>query len=339
MKKFSVAVVGIGVVGAEIVKILKERNFPIREMKILATRARTEKIGDCEYEIEPTKIESFQDVDIALFAGTEGAKGASRQFGWQAVENGVVVIDNGDDYRLDPRVPLVIPEVNPHHLKNHRGFVSSPNCSTIQLVMALAPLHRHSKIKRLIVSSYQSVSGTGKAAINELQSQTMAIVKGREVEREVYPHQIAFNLFPEIGSLKEEFPGYYGEEVKTAKETRKILDEPHLAISATCVRVPVLFAHAEAVNVQFEEKLSPRGAREILNSSPGIKVIDQPEKSLYPTPLEVAGKDDVYVGRIREDSSTSNCLNLWIVGDNIRKGAALNTVQIAEEMIRQRLIS
>ncbi|MCD5390688.1 aspartate-semialdehyde dehydrogenase [candidate division NPL-UPA2 bacterium] len=339
MKKFNVALVGVGVVGAEIVKILRERNFPIREMKILATRARTEKIGDHQYEIEPAKIESFQDIDIAFFAGTEGAKGASRQFGWQAVEKGAIVIDNGDDYRLDSRVPLVIPEVNPHHLKEHPGFVSSPNCSTIQLVMALAPLHQRAKIKRVIVSSYQSVSGTGRAAIDELQSQTRAIVEGKEVLREVYPHQIALNLFPEIGSLTDEFPGYYGEEVKTVKETRKILDEPHLAISATCVRVPVIFAHSEAVNVQFEEKLSPREAREILNSSPGIKVIDQPEKSLYPTPVEVARKDDVYVGRIREDSSIPNCLNLWIVGDNIRKGAALNTVQIAEEMIKQGLIS
>ena len=339
MKKFNVAVVGIGVVGAEIVKILRERNFPIREIKILATRARTEKIGDHEYEIEPTKLKAFQNVDIAFFAGTEGAKGASRQFGWQAVEKGVVVIDNGDDYRLDPRVPLVIPEVNPHHLKNHPGFVSSPNCSTIQSVMALAPLHRRSKIKRVIVSSYQSVSGTGKAAIDELQSQTKAIVKGEKVGREVYPHQIAFNLFPEIGSLTKEFPGYYREEAKTVKETRKILDAPDLAISATCVRVPVLFGHSEAVNVQFEEKLSAEEARKILSSSPGIKVIDQPEKSLYPTPLEVAGKDDVYVGRIREDSSATNCLNLWVVGDNIRKGAALNTIQIAEEMIKQGLIS
>ena len=339
MKKFNVAVVGVGVVGAEIVKILRERNFPIREMKILATRARTEKIGDHEYEVEPTKIASFQDIDIAFFAGTEGAKGASRQFGWQAVEKGVTVIDNGDDYRLDPRVPLVIPEVNPDHLKNHPGFVSSPNCSTIQLVMALAPLHGRAKIKRLIVSSYQSVSGTGRSAMEELQSQTRAIVKGEKVSREVYPHQIAFNLFPEIGSLTDEFPGYYREEVKTVKETRKILDEPDLAISATCVRVPVIFGHSEAVNVQFEEKLSVEEAKQILSSSPGVKVIDQPEKSLYPTPIEVAGKDDVYVGRIREDTSASNCLNLWIVGDNIRKGAALNTVQIAEEMIKQGLIS
>ncbi len=339
MKKFNVAVVGVGVVGAEMLKILRERDFPARDIKVLATRSRIEEVGGCRYQVEPTTVESFQGVDIAFFAGTEGAKGASRQFGWPAVEKGAIVIDNGDDYRLDSRVPLVIPEVNAEHLKRHQGFISGPNCSTIQLVMALAPLHRRARIKRVIVSTYQSVSGTGRAAIEELKAQTEAIGEKKETKKEVYPHRIAFNLFPEIGSLTDEFPDYYREEVKTVKETRKLLDEPQLPISATCVRVPVFVAHSEAVNVQFEEKLSAREAREILKASPGLKVIDEPGESLYPTPLEVAGKDEVYIGRIREDHSAPHCLNLWVVGDNIRKGAALNTIQIAEEMIRQGLLS
>ncbi|MCD5401073.1 aspartate-semialdehyde dehydrogenase [candidate division NPL-UPA2 bacterium] len=339
MKKFNIAVVGVGVVGAEMLRILQERDFPSKDIRVLATRSRMEEIGGCQYRVEPTTVESFQGVDIAFFAGTEGAKGASRQFGWPAVEKGTIVIDNGDDYRLDPRVPLVVPEVNAEHLKRHKGFISSPNCSTIQLVMALAPLHRRARIKRVIVSTYQSVSGTGRAAIEELKAQTEAIVEKKEAKVEVYPHRIAFNLFPEIGSPTDEFPGYYREEVKTAKETRKLLDEPQLPISATCVRVPVFIGHSEAINVQFEEKLSAQEAREILQASPGLKVLDNPQESLYPTPLEVAGKDEVYIGRIREDPSAPHCLNLWVVGDNLRKGAALNTIQIAEEMIRQGLLS
>lgn len=339
MRKFNVAVVGVGVVGAEMLRILRERDFPAKDIKVLATRSRTEEIGGCQYQVEPTTVESFKGVDIAFFAGTEGAKGASRQFGWPAVEKGAIVIDNGDDYRLDPRVPLVIPEVNAEHLKRHQGFISSPNCSTIQLVIALAPLHRRARIKRVIVSSYQSVSGTGRAAIEELEAQMRAIVEKKEAKAEVYPHKIAFNLFPEIGSLTDEFPGYYREEVKTIKETRKILDEPQLPISATCVRVPVFVGHSEAVNVQFEEELSAQEAREILKASPGLKVLDDPQKSLYPVPLEVAGKDEVYIGRIREDHSAPRCLNLWVVGDNIRKGAALNTIQIAEEMIKRQIVT
>lgn len=339
MKKFNVAVVGVGIVGAEMLKLLRERDFPARDIKVLATRSRTEEIGGCRYQVEPTTVESFEGIDVTFFAGTEGAKGASRQFGWPAVEKGAIVIDNGDDYRLDPRVPLIIPEVNGEHLRKHQGFIASPNCSTIQLVMALAPLRRRARIKRVIVSSYQSVSGTGRAAIEELEAQTRAIVEKKEAKVEVYPYQIAFNLFPQIGSLTKGFPGYYREEVKTIRETRKLLDEPQLSISATCVRVPVFIGHSQAVNVQFEEKLSAREAREILQDSPGLKVLDDPGKSLYPVPLKVAGKDEVHIGRIREDASAPHCLNLWVVGDNIRKGAALNTIQIAEEMIRQGLLS
>ncbi|MBT9146426.1 aspartate-semialdehyde dehydrogenase [candidate division NPL-UPA2 bacterium Unc8] len=334
MRKFKIAVVGIGLVGREIIKILKERSFPASEIKVLATRARTEEIGGEKYAVSATTEESFQGIEITFFAGTEGAKGASKQFGWQAASKGTIVIDNGDDYRLDSRVPLIVPEVNAGQLRNHQGFISSPNCATIQLVIVLAPLHRRCRIKRVIVSSYQSVSGTGGEAVEELRSQVSAIARGEGPKKAVYPHQIAFNLFPEIGSLQNEFPGYYREEAKTIKETRKILNEPEFAMSATCVRVPVYFGHSEAVNVEFEKRLSPEEAREILSFSPGVRVIDKPEVGLYPTPIDVVGGDDVYVGRIRDDPSSHNSLNLWIVGDNIRKGAALNTVQIAEEIIK-----
>ncbi|MGQ9630817.1 MAG: aspartate-semialdehyde dehydrogenase [bacterium] len=337
-KKYTVAVVGIGMVGSEMVKVLRERDFPVERLKVLATRARTEEIGGCEYEVEPASVKAFDGVDIAFFAGTEGAKGASQQYGWQAVLRGTLVIDNGDDYRMDPRVPLVIPEVNPHHLKEHRGFISNPNCSTIQMVMVLAPLHKRARIKRVVVSTYQAVSGTGRGAVAELERQVREFIEGKPIKPEVYPHRIAFNLFPQVSSLKDEFPGYYGEEIKMIKETRKIMDEPRLAVSATCVRVPVFNAHSEAINVQFEEKITAEEAREILSKSPGIRVLDDPAKSIYPTPAEVSGKDDVYVGRIREDESAKNALDLWVVADNIRKGAALNAVQIAEKMMKMGLI-
>ena len=319
-------------VGIEMVKILLERSFPIKSLKIFATRERTEEIAGEKFRVEKTTGDSFKDIEIALFAGTKGAKGASRQFGWTAVEKGVLVIDNGDDFRMDPRVPLVVPEVNPEALKKHR-FISNPNCSTIQLVMALFPLHRKAKIKRVIVSTYQAVSGTGKAAVRELEEETRDFLAERSIQPEVYPHPIAFNLFPQVGVLSKEYPGCYTEEVKFIREARKILNEPDLAISATCVRVPVFNSHSEAITVEFEKEMTPEEAKQILTDSPGIKVIDEPENSLYPTPLDVSGKDEVFVGRIRENPLFSNGLDLWVVADNIRKGAALNAVQIAELLI------
>ncbi|MCK4245154.1 MAG: aspartate-semialdehyde dehydrogenase [Candidatus Omnitrophica bacterium] len=315
-------------------KILRERNFPVNTLKILATRERTEEIVGEKFKVEKTTGDSFKDIDIALFAGTEGAKGASRQFGWTAVEKGALVIDNGDDFRMDTRVPLVVPEVNPEALKKHH-FISNPNCSTIQLVMALFPLHRKAKIKRVIVSTYQAVSGTGKAAVRELEEETRDFLAERSIQPEVYPHRIAFNLFPQVGALSKEHPGYYTEEVKFIRETRKILNEPHLAISATCVRVPIFNSHSEAITVEFEEKITPEEAKQILTDSPGIKVIDAPENSLYPTPFDVSGKDEVFLGRIRENPLFPNGLDLWVVADNIRKGAALNAVQIAELLIEK----
>jgi aspartate-semialdehyde dehydrogenase len=338
MKKHGVAVVGIGAVGTEMLKVLHEREFPAKSVRVFARTARQEEIGGRTYDVEATTHEAFEGVDIALFAGTEGAKGASQQFGWPAVARGCVVIDNGDDFRMDPRVPLVVPEVNAEALRSHQGFISNPNCSTVQMVVALAPLHRAARIRRIVVSSYQAVSGTGRGAIEELQAQVTALQEGREPKAEVYPHRIAFNCFPHIGRQTDEMPGYYTEEVKMRRETRKILGDPEIAVSATCVRVPVFNGHSEAINVQFENKLTASEAREILESAPGVVVIDDPANAKYPMPLHASGTDPVYVGRIRDDVSAPNCLDLWCVSDNIRKGAATNAVQIAEKMIEMGLL-
>ena len=334
MKKYDVAVVGIGMVGKKMVEVLLERNFPIESLRIFATREREEKIDGKSFKVEKTESSSFDGVNIAFFAGTEGEKGASKVFGWEAVEKGTVVIDNGADFRMDQKVPLVIPEVNSEHLKNHKGFIANPNCSTIQMVMAVFPLHQEYKAKKIIVSTYQAVSGTGRKAVEELENQVNSYVKSEKIKNEVYPHRIAFNVIPEIGSLSEEFPGYFTEEVKMIKETRKIFDEPELEISATCVRVPVFNGHAESITIQFEREPVINEVKDILNEFPGVKVIDEPEKNLYPTPLFASGKDEVFVGRIRKNPAFENSIDMWVVSDNIRKGAALNAIQIAEELIK-----
>jgi aspartate-semialdehyde dehydrogenase len=338
MKKYTVAVVGVGAVGTEMLKVLHERDFPAKRVRVLARTPRTEEIDGRTYEVEATTEKAFEGVDIALFAGTEGDKGASQQFGWPAVEKGAVVIDNGDDFRMDPRVPLVVPEVNAEALRGHKGLVANPNCSTIQMVMALAPLHRVATIRRIVVSTYQAVSGTGKAAVDELLEQVAVALRGEASHPKVYPHEIAFNCIPHISGLKDEFPGYYGEEIKMVKETRKILGAPDIAVSATCVRVPVFNGHSEAVNVQFERPITADEARRILSQSPGVIVVDNPAEAVYPTPRLVNGRDEVFVGRIRQDASAENALDMWVVADNIRKGAALNAVQIAEKMIEMGLL-
>lgn len=338
MAKLRVALVGIGLVGTEIVRVLKERSFPMSELRVVATREREEEIDGETYDVFAANPQCFDGIDLAFFAGTEGARGASREWGWLAVEKGAVVVDNGDDFRMDERVPLVVPEVNPDALRNHQGLVANPNCSTIQMVMALAPLHAAAGVKRVVVSTFQAVSGTGKGAVDELMTQVATTMRGEAAENKVYPHPIAFNCFPHISGLKDEYPGYYGEEIKMIKETRKIMSAPDLAVSATCVRIPVFNGHSESLNVQFERPLSADEARRILSEAPGIAVVDDPANAGYPTPRMATGRDEVFIGRIREDSSAENALDMWVVADNIRKGAALNAVQIAEKMIELGLL-
>jgi len=333
MKARKIGLVGIGAVGTEIVKILRERKFPAEEIRILARSERDEVVAGETFHVVETTPEAFDGLDFAFFAGTEGAKGASQLYGWEAVKRGVIVIDNGDDFRMDERVPLVIPEVNSEALKNHQGFIANPNCSTIIALMALGPLHRAAGVRRFVVSTYQSVSGTGRSAIEELENQVKQYNAGEPLASDVYPHQIAFNVIPQIGSLKPEMPGYTSEEAKMLFETRKILGADNIRVSATCVRVPVFYSHAEALNIEFDRPVSVDEAREILAAAPGVCVRDNPANGEYPLPAAVAGTDDVVVGRIRPDESVENGLCLFVAGDNIRKGAALNAIQIAEALL------
>ena len=337
-KKYKVAVVGIGMVGKEMLRVLHQRAFPAGEIRVLATHARTETIDGRDYEVVAASPDAFEGVDIALFAGTEGARGASREFGWLAVEKGALVVDNGGDFRMDPRVPLIVPEANADAMREHQGFIANPNCSTIQMVVALAPLHEEAGLKRVVVATYQSVSGSGRSAVAELELGVRSSIDGTEFAPEVYPHPIPFNVLPQIGGLSEEFPGYYTEEAKMVLETRKIMGLPDLPVSATCVRVPVYNGHSEAVNVEFERPISADRAREVLGAAPGVVVMDDPASSVYPLPAQASGEDPVYVGRIREDRSVPHGLDLWVVSDNIRKGAALNAVQIAEKAIEMGLV-
>lgn len=329
-----VGIVGIGAVGTEMVKVLRQREFPCDEIRIMARSERDQEIAGETFHVVETKPESFDGLDFAFFAGTEGSKGASQQFGWEAVSRGVTVIDNGDDFRMDDRVPLVVPEVNGDALKNHQGFIANPNCSTIIAMMALGPLHKVARIRRIVASTYQAVSGTGRSAITELENQIKQYIAGEEITSEVYPHQILLNVLPQIGGLKADMPGYTSEEAKMLFETRKILQDDEIKVSTTCVRVPVFYGHAEAINIEFDRKVTPEEAREVLNAAQGIQVVDNPDVAEYPLPLDVAGKDDCLVGRIRPDDSTENGLALFVAGDNIRKGAALNAVQIAEYLIK-----
>ncbi len=335
MAKYKVAVVGAGAVGEEMVKVLNQRNFPMESLSIFARSERMQVMDGKEYHVKPVSPEVFDNIDIAFFAGTEGAKGASTLYGWEAVKRGALVIDNGDDFRMDPRVPLVVPEVNGDDIEKHQGFISNPNCSTVQMVHALAPLHKLAGLKRVVVSTYQSVSGSGGKAIKELDAQIRAYAAGEEIKGECYPYQILCNLIPQISSLRDEFDGYYGEEIKMIKETRKILHVPDLAVSATCVRVPVFRAHSETVNAEFEREITAESARKAMEEWPGLEVIDDPANNKYPMPLFAQYTDPTYVGRIRQDSCAKNTIDFWVVSDNIRKGAALNAVQIGEEAIRR----
>ncbi len=334
MKKYIVAIVGAtGLVGREFIKVLEQRNFPMASVHLFASDRSAGKklfVGHREVEVKETSHSSFNHIDIALFsAGSE----TSRYFSPIAAQKGTVVIDNSAAFRMEPKVPLVVPEVNPQDIKEHQGIIANPNCSTIQMVVALYPLHKVNPIKRIVVTTYQSVSGTGAAAMEELTTQTKLVLEGQSVVPHVYPHQIAFNLLPEIDVFLDN--GYTKEEWKMAEETQKIMHAPDIAISATCVRVPVFIGHSESINVEFTRPMTPEEARRILVYAPGVKVLDDPSVSLYPQPWSVAGSDDVFVGRIRADASRPNGLVMWVVADNLRKGAAVNAVQIAEEAIRR----
>jgi aspartate-semialdehyde dehydrogenase len=331
--KYIVAVAGAtGAVGREMVAILEERDFPVGELVPLASdRSEGERLEFKGKHVIVRRLteDSFKNVDIALFsAGSE----RSLEFAHAAVKSGAVVIDNSSAFRMDPKVPLVVPEVNAQAIAKHSGIIANPNCSTIGMVLALKPLHDAAAIKRIVVTTFQSVSGTGKKGIDELAQQTVALLNFRDVETKVYPHQIAFNCLPHIDSFLDN--GYTKEEMKLVNETRKILEHDALRVTATTVRVPVFRCHSEAINVETERKLSANEARALLSGAPGVIVYDDPRKDLYPLAIDLVGKDEVYVGRIREDESVPNGLNMWAVFDNLRKGAALNAVQIAEQLIK-----
>jgi aspartate-semialdehyde dehydrogenase len=334
MNKYRVAIVGdTGLVGQEFIKVLEQRNFPMNSIHLLASDRSAGKklfVNHQETEVKKTTPESFKKIDIALFsAGTE----ASRYFSPIAAQSGAVVIDNSTAFRMAPTIPLVVPEVNPEDIKWHKGIIANPNCSTIQAVVALYPLHKVNPIKRVIIDTYQAVSGTGSAAVEELTVQAKQVLEGQVTIPHVYPHQIAFNVLPEIDVFLDN--GYTKEEWKMVEETRKIMHADDIAISALCVRVPVFTGHSEAIHIEFSRPMSPDEARHILTQAPGIKLLDDTAISLYPQPWSAVGTDEVFVGRIHRDASHPNGLVMWVVADNLRKGAALNAIQIAEEMIKR----
>ncbi|MBC8477587.1 MAG: aspartate-semialdehyde dehydrogenase [Dehalococcoidia bacterium] len=332
--EYNIAIVGAtGLVGQEFIKILVQRSFPVKSIRLLASdRSAGRKlwVNQQEIEVGETTPDSFEGIDIAFFsAGSE----ISRHFSPLAAKSGAVVIDNSAAWRMEPNVPLVVPEVNPEDIEWHRGIIANPNCSTIQMVVALYPLHKVNPIKRIVVSTYQAVSGTGAAAIEELNVQSKQVLEGQKTIPHVYPHQIAFNVLPEIDVFLDD--GYTKEEWKMEEETKKIMHAGEIAMSATCVRVPVLIGHSEAVWAEFSSPMMPDDVERILVGAPGVKILDDNAISLYPHAWMAAGTDEVFVGRIRRDISHPNGLVMWIVADNLRKGAALNAVQIAEEMIKR----
>ena len=334
-EKYNVAVVGAtGAVGEQMREVLEEREFPVGELRLLASERSAGQFlpfRGKEIRVEILREDSFSGIDIGLFSA--GGK-VSAEFATIAVDAGAVVVDNTAYFRMDPAVPLVVPEVNAKEIVQYqnRGIIANPNCSTIQMVVALKPIHDAARVKRVVVSTYQSVSGAGRKAMEELSQQVTALYNGREIEMEKFPHQIAFNCIPHIDVFAD--GGYTKEELKMVQETRKILNEPLLRITATTVRVPVFCSHSESVNVETEKKLTAAEVKAILREAPGIIVADDPENNVYPMAIDAIGKDATYVGRIREDDSVTNGLNLWVVADNLRKGAALNAVQIAEILIR-----
>ena len=333
-KGYAVAIAGAtGAVGETMLRLLEGRHFPVRRLRLLASERSEGKAltfkGE-EIKVERLTAGSFHGMEIALFSA--GA-GCSKEFAPAAVESGAVVIDNSSAFRMDPDVPLVVPEINPHAVAGYkvRGIIANPNCTTIVMVMPLKPLHDYGQVTRVIASSYQAVSGAGAKGIEELKRQTLAWAKGEPIEAKVFPCQIAFNLFPHIDTFQPN--GYTKEELKLVFETRKILEDDSIGVSPTTVRVPVFTAHSVSVNVETKRKIGVEKARALLSKMPGLQVIDEPEQGRYPMPILAAGKDDCFVGRVREDLSNDHALNFWVVGDQLRKGAALNAIQIAELLV------
>ncbi len=338
-KKVNVAVVGAtGMVGQKMIEVLAERNFPFENLKLLASSRSAGQVlpvGGKEYRVEEITPDAFDGIDFAFFSAGESI---SKEFGPEAAGRKAVVIDNSNAFRMDEGVPLVVPEVNPAAAKEHKGIIANPNCSTIQMVVALQPLQEKAPLKRIVAATYQAVSGAGKEAVDELKQQSRDYLEGKAVKSEYIPgkgairkYQIAFNMVPQLDVFAED--GYCKEEVKMVNESRKIMGLPELAVTATTVRVPVMNGHSIALNVEFEESISAAEARDLLGKAPGVKVVDNPEKLEYPMPLFADGDDAVYVGRIRPDHSVQYGLNLWVVADNIRKGAATNSIQIAELLL------
>jgi aspartate-semialdehyde dehydrogenase len=333
-EQYNIAVAGAtGAVGRKMFEILAERDFPVANIKALASArsvGQTLDFKGTSIAVEELSENSFDGVDIVLFSA--GA-GVSRQFSPFAVKSGCIVIDNSSEFRMEPNIPLVVPEVNQDAIGSEPGIIANPNCSTIQMVMALKPIHDKFKIKRVVVSTYQSVSGSGQKAIDELQEQTKNLLDGETAKPNVYPHQIAFNCIPHIDIFLDN--GYTKEEMKVVDETRKILGDSSIMVSPTAVRVPVFYCHSESVNVETEKPISAKDVKELLISSHGIRVVDNPENSEYPLATSEADQDEVFVGRIRDDISCENAINFWVVSDNLRKGAALNAVQIAEYLVQR----
>jgi aspartate-semialdehyde dehydrogenase len=336
-KNFVVAVCGAtGAVGQEMLKVLEQRDFPYSKVIPLASARSVGKKVECKGEeltVQELTEDSFEGVDIALFSA---GGSISEKFAPIAANAGCVVVDNSSAWRMNDECPLVVPEVNPHDLDWHKGIIANPNCSTIQMMVALKPIHDEAKIKRVVVSTYQAVSGTGHKAIEELENQVRRLMSGQPVVADVYPHQIAFNCLPHIDVFMDN--GYTKEEMKMVNETVKIMGDPSIKVTATCVRVPVFYGHSESVNIETELKLTADDVRALLAKAPGVTVEDYPEKLVYPMAINASGEDDTYVGRIREDETIENGINMWVVSDNIRKGAALNTVQIAETLIERDLV-
>lgn len=333
-ESYRVAILGAtGAVGTELLELLEERNFPLAELKLLASprsAGRTLRFKGTELPIEAVSDGCFDGIDIVL-ASAGGS--ISKEWAPKAVKAGAVVIDNSSAFRMDPSVPLVVPEVNPQAAASHRGIIANPNCTTILMAVAVYPLHQVQPIRRIVASTYQSASGAGARAMEEVKHQSQAILNGQEPVAEAFPYPLAFNLFPHNSKLNEQ--GYCEEEMKMVNESRKIFGEPDLRVTATCVRVPVLRAHSEAINLEFDQPFSPAKAKEVLSQAPGVKVVEDWEANYFPMPIDASGQDDVLVGRIRQDISHACGLDLWLCGDQIRKGAALNAVQIAELLVQK----